>query len=415
MAELCTLEDLREQLRWERFVSVDIGLMRQMWSLRSKIGDVIGDEKHNERILICRSPGQQPLYAGAPGKLITYGSTNAERRTHVMDNSSPNRPFPPDIDGIIVMEDHVMANSALCDKVQQLIVKQITGRRGRLFFVDKHKEYRRNFPLGAVNLSLRMIGEQTAAGMPDLSYPYEDMCISSSGFVSDDKCDVILPSDQDERTETRMLKLLFERNGAYGGFNRGVKGTACEAMVLKYGPVENCFDFLRNTVHAEKRELCHPFYEAHGYKENLFESISHHIWRRIERMLDLYDATGKVKAGSFGIDDWISFAEEKRRDNPRYTVAHFVTTCAPGTLGCGVEPIDIRNAMLKAHPYEKGLDYYLVPYQGDLSTVQPYTEIFAGFSTKPQHSPDDIINIFRENLIAAGGQVRGIPFPQHVH
>src|SRR3989344_2503273 len=151
------------------------------------------------------------------GRVVNTGSTHESRMTYVLDPFGKHKPFPPDIDlNIIVNELELPKNleRTLADELK---------KGGHVHKDMKHEKMIIIRREGDVNVSIASYTKKVAEGNNEVDY-----------------IDRIEPFSDEQRIEARTLKLILQRHGCYAGYNRAIPGIAVDEIVRKYGRVEEC-------------------------------------------------------------------------------------------------------------------------------------------------------------------------------
>ncbi len=292
-------------------------------------------------------------------RVVNNGSTHQSRRTYVMDPSGTHNPFPPDIDlNVVVYGDEVP------EGLEDLLFERIM--KGSSVYVDGNDNGKKIIGVrreGNFNISTAIYSEKTYGGNKEISYN-----------------DLIGEFDEKQRLEARTLKVILQRNGCYGGWNRAIKGIAVDEMVRSHGSTEQCLSFLQKASESKAvRKLYIPTTE-----ENLLGNVSHYVWGRVKRMTALHAQKGTIKADSFEGENWKEMYAEK-------VTAVFSIGCSPGS--CGREPSTIAREVRRYLSnitglvgIEGGTDYHLIPHQGENSEKgNPHTFIFVAIDPKDKY------------------------------
>ena len=178
---------------------------------------------------IMNAVGIVALKVGMDTEISLFGSSNPKRLTFVRDRTNLAL-FPIDFDIGIVTPD--FKNKRVLSRFNDLlpyksVLKNDFGR------------YLIKFPFSDFSCQLNF---------------FEDS--DQDPLLYTNSVGRILPA---ERLEIGKLKLLFMREGIYGGFQQGIKGIALEQMVLRYGDAKKVLEVLAEDQDLSKLGIKHPF------------------------------------------------------------------------------------------------------------------------------------------------------------
>ncbi len=341
--EECTIDTLREEI--------------------TKTSSNLDAEVRTYEDYVTRALTRTLLDLNIEARVVNNGSTHSSRGTYVMDPRGVHNPFPPDIDlNVVVYGEEVP------EGLEDLLFKRIM--KGSSVHVDGNDNGKKIIGVkreGNFNISTAIYSEKTYGDNKEISYN-----------------DLIGEFDEKQRLEARTLKVILQRNGCYGGWNRAIKGIAVDEMVRSHGNVEQCFSFLQKAFATKAvRKLYIPTTE-----ENLLGNVSHYVWERINGIANLYSQKGTIKADSFETEDWNRLYEGK-------VTSVFSIGCSPASCGREPSPIarEVRrylNNITGLVGIEGGIDFHIIPHQGENSEKgNPHTVIFVAVDPKGKYFSQD--------------------------
>lgn len=331
VGDLCTLDDVREQVdsvhleeeieTYERYVTTRL-----------------------ERVL--REQGVQ-------GRVVNNGSTGKTRKTYILDPRGKYKLFPPDVDLNVIVDV-----SEIPKGLERSLMAPFS-RGGHTHTDEKYHKVIGVLNCGDFNVSMALYTEEVYQA--NAEFVYNEM---------------ITPFDDRGRREVKTLRLILQRHGCYGGWNRGVPGVAADEMVRVYGSVEASLAFLLEAAsEKEHRQLQLP-----GTDRNILNSVSNQVWQRVHKFTERYAREGTVNADPYSIEHW---TEDHHPDD---IFVGTIIRCAPGS--CGREGDVIARAVreylqqfLACFGVKHSADYHIMPSQGIRgSGAVEHTHIFAAFN-----------------------------------
>lgn len=338
MKALCTLDQLREELYYDRQISL--------------IKDVNSELEEGFLSALRKMKVE--------GRVQNVGSTNRARLTFVYgDPTSDKFPFPPDFDIDIIVKGEIPEDKAIELMTSALPKWRYRKMRSRIVF---------NCVYDGLFVTAEVLDEKKAArNVPDI-------------YAA-----VSPPLNPDQSLEIRVLKLIAMRLGAYGSFARGIKGIALEEMTRKYGNAENVLETL------EERPMKVP---SPVDKSNLLRQVSENAWKRMLSAKEVYKETGMVKAYAFNETDW------REAHNSSVTFLESSPLC-PVACGLeefdiyGIFSSPFKNMV--ENDNITGFDIYLIPCGGSAS-CRPHTDFYIAVEGIPENWCEPMKTEFQREL-----------------
>ena len=288
------------------------------------------------------------------GDVINTGSTHPNRLTYILEPKGKCRPYPPDIDISIVVDNQIVP-AELEDAIYDNF-----GEIGSVHTDEKHGKVIAVIDAGDANVELGVYTRDIAIKNGEIMYNA-----------------LIAPFSQDQKREARVLKLLLQRNGCYGAFNRGLNGITVDELIRQYGTVNKALEFFGAALLEKNKRILTPL----GTDENLLLNVSPHVWERIRYMVETFTLRNRVKADPFGDADWA----DHHADQVAFSM---YIGCAPASCGREGSAVagNVRRTISDLFSHygikrPKGSDYLVIPCQGTQgSNVTPHTEVYCAIN-----------------------------------
>jgi len=213
---------------------------------------------------------------GRTGTTLIVGSTNPDRLTTVIDSRTPDARYPADFDIGLILDQ------PFDDEEELAIHRKLfpDGETKRKYGRNELFAYHGKFPVGLV-----IVSPEEASELLPILYS------TTQHF------------NQDEIYNTRAMRLLTMRNGAYGGYTQGLKGIALEQMVKNHGDFDMVLNWLAEEIRhhsPQKIDVPNPVFEG----RNLVDRVQDDVWKRVLAAANAYVQKGLIKASPFTIESW---------------------------------------------------------------------------------------------------------------